>query len=60
LITPELRVFIGAVIYIGIHITPNIETYWNTDRSRGPLHTIPLHISIIRFQQIKRYSRTTL
>jgi hypothetical protein len=49
LIAPELRVFIGAVIYIGIYITPNVETYWNTDRSRGPLYIIPFYMSIIRF-----------
>ena len=55
LISSELRVFIGALIYIGIHIAPNIETYWNTDRSKAPLHTISLHISLRRFEQIKRY-----
>lgn len=52
---PELRVFIGTIIYMGVHIAPNIETYWNTDRSKAPLHTIPLHIPIRRYQQIKRY-----
>ena len=55
LIVPELRIFIGAIIYMGVHIAPNIETYWNTDRSKAPLHTIPLHISLRRYQQIKRY-----
>ena len=29
--------------------------YWNTDFSRGPLHPIPNHISLCRFEQIKRY-----
>ena len=29
--------------------------YWNTDFTRGPLHPIPNHISLCRFEQIKRY-----
>ena len=55
LISSELRVFIKALIYIGIHIVPNIETYQNTDRSKAPLHTISLYISLRRFEQIKCY-----
>jgi hypothetical protein len=29
--------------------------YWNTDFNKGPLHSIPSHISLRRFEQIKRY-----
>jgi len=48
-------VFLGAIIYMGVHEEPQIEMYWNTDFNRGPLHTISNHISLCRFQQIKRY-----
>lgn len=51
----ELRVFIGAIIYMGVHVEPQIEDYWQTDLKKGPLHTIPTHISLRRFEQIKRY-----
>jgi len=50
----ELQVFIGAIMYMGIHTEPQIEMYWNTD-FKGPLHSISNHISLRRFEQIKRY-----
>ena len=51
----ELYVFIGVIIYMGVHKEPQIEMYWNTDFNKGPLHSIPKHISLRRFEQIKRY-----
>ncbi len=53
--TYELYVFIGAIIYMGIHEEPRIDMYWNTDSNKGPLHSIPSHITLRRFEQIKRY-----
>ena len=55
LLIEELYVFIGAIIYMGVHEEPDIEMYWNTDFNKGPLYSISSHISICRFQQIKRY-----
>lgn len=51
----ELYVFLGAIIYMGVHEEPQIEMYWNTDFNKGPLHSISSHISLCRFKQIKRY-----
>ena len=51
----ELYVFIGVIIYMGVHDEPRIEMYWNTDFNKGPLHSVVNHISLCRFQQIKRY-----
>ena len=51
----ELYVFIGALIYIGIHKEPSLAIYWNTDKDKGPLYTLPHHISLRRYEQIKRY-----
>lgn len=36
LVSWELRVFIGAIIYIGMHEEPQIECYWNTNIKEGP------------------------
>ena len=55
LLLEELYVFLGAIIYMGVHEEPQIEMYWNTDFNTGPLHTIANHISLCRFEQIKRY-----
>jgi hypothetical protein len=55
LLVEELYVFIGAIIYMGIHKEPDTSMYWNSDFNKGPLHTIPYHISLRRYQQIKRY-----
>jgi hypothetical protein len=55
LLIEELYVFIGVIIYMGIHIEPQISMYWNTDFNKGPLHSISSHISLRRFEQIKRY-----
>jgi len=40
---------------MGVYEEPRVEMYWNTDFNTGPLHSIASHISIYRFQQIKRY-----
>jgi Transposase IS4 len=55
LLVEELYVFLGAIIYMGVHEEPQVGMYWNTDFNKGPLHSIPNHISLNRFQQIKRY-----
>jgi hypothetical protein len=55
LLVKELHVFIGAIIYMGVYHEPQSEMYWNTDFNKGPIHTISNHISLRRFEQIKRY-----
>jgi uncharacterized circularly permuted ATP-grasp superfamily protein len=55
LLAEELRIFLGAVIYMGVYNIPDIEDYWNTNIKKGPIHTIPRHISRQRWEQIKRY-----
>jgi Transposase IS4 len=36
LLVEELYVFLGIIIYMGIHEEPQIEIYWNTDFNKGP------------------------
>ena len=55
LLVEELHVFLGAIIYMGVHQEPQLEMYWNSDFNKGPLHSITSHISLCRFEQIKRY-----
>jgi hypothetical protein len=55
LLVEELYVFLSAIIYIGVHEEPQIKMYWNTAFNEGPLHSISNHISLCRFEQIKRY-----
>jgi hypothetical protein len=52
---PELKVFIGILIYMGVHQEPNVECYWKNDIRDGPIHTVRLYMSLTRFQQLKRY-----
>ena len=40
---------------MGVHEEPRFSMYWNTDFNIGPVHPIAGHISLRRFQQIKRY-----
>jgi hypothetical protein len=55
LLVEELYVFLGAIIYMGIYEEPQIEMYWNIDFNKGPLHSVLRHMSLCRFEQIKRY-----
>jgi hypothetical protein len=50
----DIMVFIGVVIYIGVHLEANIASYWNT-KPTVPTHILSLYISLCRYEQIKRY-----
>lgn len=45
----ELRVFIGVILYIGLHVEANIELYWNTDIAKGLIYIISSYTSIKRY-----------
>src|SRR5947207_430888 len=34
----EILAYLGIIIYMGVHIEPHINDYWNTDRETGPVH----------------------
>jgi hypothetical protein len=54
-VTPEeVGVWIGIVMYMGVHQSPAIADYWKHD-DQTPLHPIRTHMSQTRFEQIKRY-----
>jgi hypothetical protein len=52
---PDLYVFFGCLIYMGIHREPDIACYWSTHSSaEGPFYDVREHMGCTRFQQIKR------
>ena len=55
LLVEEFYVFLGTIIYMGVHEEPQVEMYWNTDFNKGPLYSILSYISLYRFKQIKQY-----
>src|SRR5580700_5292462 len=53
--TTEIKIFIGILIYMGLHDSKRTDLYWKNDLESGPVHTPQLYMSLIRFEQIKRY-----
>jgi hypothetical protein len=53
---PELYVWLGCVVYMGVHPEPCMEYYWRTIFSAdSPQHAIRNYMGSSRFHQIKRY-----
>ncbi|CAG8659550.1 10854_t:CDS:1, partial [Dentiscutata heterogama] len=50
----ELKVWLGLIIYIGVHHINVIDDLWNRD-DRKANYEIKKFISLYRFQQIKRF-----
>ena len=52
----EFRAWLGASIWMGLHLESSIPEFWNTDPLKGPIHELILrHISLKRWQQIDRF-----
>lgn len=54
-LSDELKVFIGALIYMDIHPEYEIADYWNRDIFHGPTHTLSRWITQDRFTQLQRF-----
>ncbi len=55
-IIKEFRAYLGASVWMGLHIESSIPEFWNTDPLKGPIHEqILKHISLKRWQQIDRF-----
>ncbi|EED11963.1 hypothetical protein TSTA_000400 [Talaromyces stipitatus ATCC 10500] len=48
----EIKIFLAILIYMGVHISPRDEDYWQTTE---PLHIPRRFMGLQRFQQIKRF-----
>jgi hypothetical protein len=51
----EIRVLFGILFYIGVHKEPNYKIYWETPKLNGPIHAIPKHMSLNRYENLHRY-----
>ena len=54
LVRKDLLIFLAILIYLGLYPQNSIEELWNNNIS-GPIHQISKEMTLIRFQQIKRY-----
>ena len=51
--TADMKVFLAILIYMGVHISPSDEDYWQT--AEEPIHMPRRFMGLKRFQQIKRF-----
>ena len=52
----EILAYLGILIYMGIHVEPEIDDYWNTSEEDRPIHqAVRKTMSKHRWQQIDRY-----
>jgi hypothetical protein len=51
--TADIKIFLAILIYMGVHISPSDEDYWQTDEE--PIHMPRKFMGLKRFQQIKRF-----
>lgn len=49
----EIKIFLAILIYMGIHISPSDEDYWQA--AEEPIHMPRRFMGLKRFQQIKRF-----
>ena len=52
--TLELSIWLGIVVYMGVHNPPAVRDYWRHD-GLNPAHPISKHMGQTRFEEIKRY-----
>lgn len=51
----EIRVFYGILYYMGVHKEPNYSIYWEKGKTDAPLHTISTHMTLNRYENLRRY-----
>src|SRR5882757_2120692 len=51
----EIRVLFGIFYYMGVHPEPRYQIYWETGRKDGPNHSIRRHMTLNRYEQLRRY-----
>ena len=40
---------------MGVPEEPRIDTYWNSEKRKGTMHTFSTHITLNRYEEVKRY-----
>ena len=55
IIGPEIEVFLGILLFMGMDHAPATEDYWNQCPDKPIFLSISQAMSLVRFQQIKRF-----
>ena len=58
LLVGELRVWLGIIVYMGVHCSPAVKDYWKHD-GLNPTHPIRDYMGLTRFEEIKRHFHVT-
>jgi hypothetical protein len=51
----EIKVFLGILIYMGVHRSPRINYYFQNSSESRPLHLPQRYMTLTRFEQLKRF-----
>jgi hypothetical protein len=51
----EIKDFLGILIYMGVHQSPQINHYFQNGQKTGPSHLPQRYITQTRFEQLKRF-----
>jgi hypothetical protein len=51
----EIRVLFSVFYYMGVHREPNYTVYWETPKPNGPIHALSKHMSLNRYENLRRY-----
>ena len=51
----EIRVLFGIFYYMGVHREPNFRIYWKTPKPNGPVHTLSKHMTLNRYENLRRF-----
>jgi hypothetical protein len=51
----EIKVFLGILIYMGVHESPRIDYYFRNGLKNGPSHLSRLYMTQTRFKQLKQF-----
>jgi hypothetical protein len=51
----EIRVLFGILYYIGVYREPNYLIYWETPKLDGLGHTLSKHMTLNRYENIRRF-----
>ena len=54
--TKEVGVSTAILIWMGLHVEDDVESFWNRNGTCGPIHAkVIAAMSLVRFQQVQRH-----
>jgi hypothetical protein len=52
----EIKVFLGILIYMGVHRSPRIDYYFRNDLENGPFRLLQLYINRLDLNSLNNFS----